>query len=92
MEERINLFLLGNHWLIGAIFADAGDVVGNASDLDFKLLHIAIGPGLRYDTPLGVIGADVGFRLNRLGDQTNGHPNPDPGQHYAFHVSFGEPF
>ncbi len=91
-EERIRLFLLGNHWLIGAIFVDAGDVVGNASDLDIKNLNIAVGPGIRYDTPLGVIRADVGFRLNRTDSQTNGQLNADPGQRFAVHVSFGEPF
>jgi len=42
---------------------------------------------------LGVIRADVGFRVNRLDDRTSdGRPNPDPGQRIAIHVSFGESF
>ncbi|MBI3542849.1 MAG: BamA/TamA family outer membrane protein [Deltaproteobacteria bacterium] len=91
-EERVNLFRLGDHWVIGALFVDAGDVVASPSELDVKRLHIAAGPGLRYNSPIGVIRADLGVRLNRLGEQSDGHPNPDPGKPIAIHVSFGESF
>lgn len=91
-EERIKLFTIGDRWLIGGLFADAGDVVEDPKDLDLGLLHYAVGTGLRYETPVGVIRADVGFRLNRTSDATAGRPNPDPGENYAVHVSIGEAF
>jgi len=92
VEERIRLFQLGQQWLLGAIFFDAGDVVASPSDLNLNQLHYGLGGGLRYDTPVGVIRADVGARLNRLGDTSFGRQNPDPGRRFAIHISFGEAF
>ncbi len=56
-------------------------------------LHTAVGGGLRYKTVIGTIRADVGVRLNRTAPcETDGTPNPDPGQRVAFHISIGESF
>lgn len=92
VEERIDLFTLGDQWIIGAVFLDGGDVVSRPSLLDLGKLHYAVGGGLRYETPVGVLRADVGVRLNRLDEITGNRENPDPGRRFAIHVSFGEAF
>ncbi len=92
VEQRFQLARLYDNWLVLGLFFDVGDVVESSDKLNFKSLHYAVGPGLRYETPVGVVRADVGFRLNRLDGATNGRPNPDPGQRFAIHVSFGEAF
>lgn len=92
LEERVNMFMLGNQWIIGAVFMDAGDVTSTPALLDLGKLHYAVGSGIRYSTPVGVIRADVGVRLNRLDALTNDRANPDPGKRFAVHLSFGEAF
>ncbi|MFO0577972.1 MAG: BamA/TamA family outer membrane protein [Polyangia bacterium] len=108
-ELRVNLFRLFARWLSLAAFFDAGDVApaqgaqgmisscdgqpGNSSGVDPRRLHLATGAGLRYDTFIGAIRADVGIRLNRLERcEADGTPNPDPGQRFVFHISIGEAF
>jgi outer membrane translocation and assembly module TamA len=50
-------------------------------------LHWAAGLGLRLFTIVGAVRADVGYRLNRTG-----YGEPDPGSHFAFHLSIGEAY
>lgn len=91
-EERMNLIQIADHWLVGAVFFDAGDVVRAPSDFDISRMNLSLGPGLRYDSPLGILRADLGIRLNRLEEFTGDRPNPDPHSRFAVHVSFGESF
>jgi translocation and assembly module TamA len=91
-ELRSDLVRFGANWLAMALFLDAGDVAA-ANQLDVAQLHYATGGGLRVKTALGVLRTDLGVRLNRLTPaQSDGAPNPDPGQRLAFHVSFGQAF
>jgi len=55
-------FPLGGE-LAGAIFGDASDV--SARRLSFRLNrpHLSVGLGLRYDTPVGPVRLDLGFRV-----------------------------
>ncbi len=51
---------------IGAVgFLDAGNVFPRATDLDFGRLRAAAGVGLRYQSPVGLIRIDLGFKLDR---------------------------
>ena len=51
---------------IGAVgFLDAGNVFPRATDLDFGRLRAAAGVGLRYQSPVGPIRIDLGFKLDR---------------------------
>lgn len=97
IELRVRAVRIYGAWLELAGFLDAGDVAapsGQAHDhIDLGDLHVAVGGGLRYKTAVGTIRADVGVRLNRLGDvEGDGRVNPDPHQPVAFHLSIGEPF
>ncbi len=74
----------------GVIFLDGGNVWTNAWDFNFKDLKYDMGPGLRYDTPIGPIRADVGIQLNHIpGLLVNGEPEP---RRYRFHFSIGHAF
>jgi outer membrane protein insertion porin family/translocation and assembly module TamA len=56
-----------------SLFCDAGDVSARRVDLRFKYLHLSCGAGARYDTPVGPIRLDVGYRIQPL--QVLGFPN-----------------
>lgn len=60
--------------LAGAVFADASDVTRGEGQLRLTHPHVSAGFGLRYDTPVGPLRADVGYRLPCLqitGSRTN---------------------
>jgi outer membrane protein assembly factor BamA len=71
----------------GVVFLDAGDVTLTPAELNFGNLNYALGAGLRAFTIIGAVRFDVGYRLNRTGPM-----DPEPGSHYAFHLSLGEAF
>lgn len=48
-------------------FADVGDVQAEASTWVVDELSYSAGPGLRYDSPVGVFRLDLGLRLNDTG-------------------------
>ncbi len=100
-EVRVDLVKLIGSWLTAAAFVDAGDVGAGTKDTvsgflhtpHFSAPHVAVGAGLRYRTPIGVVRADVGVRVNRVSSmEEDGTLNPDPGQRVAFHISFAEAF
>jgi translocation and assembly module TamA len=87
VEARLDMFELRGQWVSLALFLDGGDVTP-AGELSLGNLHWAAGVGLRYDTVIGPIRFDLGYRLNRVG----GPDDPDPGSRFAFHLSLGEAF
>lgn len=56
-----------------ALFCDMGDVSPYQTDLRFTHLHLSCGAGVRYDTPVGPIRLDIGYRIQPL--QVLGYPN-----------------
>jgi outer membrane protein insertion porin family/translocation and assembly module TamA len=52
--------------LSGTIFADASDVASKVFSFRFNRPHLSVGAGLRYDTPVGPIRFDLGFRVPGL--------------------------
>lgn len=87
-ELRYDLTKLRGSWLGVVGFVDGGDVVrGPVSDIEPSNLHWASGLGLRYDTLVGPLRFDVGYRLNRTGAG-----EPLAGDRFAFHLSLGEAF
>lgn len=85
-ELRANIW----HSLGAVIFLDGGNVLGDRWSFDLKGLRYDVGPGLRYQTPIGPIRADLGFQLNPIpGLLVNGEPEP---RHFRFHFSIGQAF
>ena len=74
----------------GVLFLDGGNVWSNPLDFNYKDLRYDIGPGIRYNTPIGPIRADLGFQLNPIpGLQVNGEPET---RNFRFHFSIGQAF
>ena len=56
----------------GVLFADFGQVFKASLDYHVDELRYAIGPGVRYNTPIGPIRLDVGFIMERRPDEPFG--------------------
>ncbi len=54
---------LGGGTLGGAVFGDASDVTRGQTQFRLTHPHVSVGFGLRYDTPVGPLRADVGYRV-----------------------------
>lgn len=76
---------------LGAVlFLDGGNVWTKPWDLNVNDLRYDVGPGLRYQTPIGPIRADIGYQLNPIpGLLVNGEPQP---RRFRFHFSVGQAF
>jgi outer membrane protein insertion porin family len=76
--------------LSGVVFFEGGNVWTNPWDFNVSNLQYDIGPGLRYNTPVGPLRFDVGFQLNQIpGLIVNGEPEP---RHFRVHLSIGQAF
>jgi outer membrane translocation and assembly module TamA len=76
--------------LTGVAFIDAGTVRSDVSQFQFDDLRYAVGPGLRYLTPIGPVRADIGFQLNPVpGLIINGSEQKRP---WRIHFSIGQAF
>ncbi len=62
-EASIELRYAGLYPLSLAIFADASDVSRDVGRLSFSYPHLSVGPGVRYETPVGPIRLDIGIRV-----------------------------
>ncbi len=60
-ELRLGTFHLWGNPLAFVPFIDAGDVVPEVSQLHLSDLHIAVGPDLLYQTPVGPLRAGLGI-------------------------------
>jgi outer membrane protein assembly factor BamA len=52
--------------LSGAVFCDMSDVSPNEGDIRLGHLHLSCGVGIAYDTPVGPLRADLGYRIQPL--------------------------
>lgn len=68
-------------------FLDGADVVLDAEDLFAEGLHWAAGLGLRYQTFIGTLRADAGYRLNRKGPADYA-----PDSNWSGFINLGEAF
>jgi outer membrane protein assembly complex protein YaeT len=76
--------------LSGVLFLDGGNVWPEAQGFDLGDLRYDVGPGLRYNTPVGPIRLDIGYQLNPI-------PNLRPKgelqtRRFRFHFSIGQAF
>jgi outer membrane protein assembly factor BamA len=91
--------------LSAAVFCDMSDVSAGRSDIRLSHLHLACGGGLRYDTPVGPIRLDIGYRIQPLqvigqhneqaaaaSDPLEGTPPTILGLPFAFAFGIGEAY
>ena len=52
--------------LSGTVFCDMSDVSPHEGDIRLSHLHLSCGVGIAYDTPVGPIRADIGYRVPPL--------------------------
>ncbi len=76
---------------LGAVaFLDYGNVWANAWDIDLSDVRYAVGPGLRYATPIGPARLDLGYQINPLDNLlVNGEPQK---RRWRVHFSIGQAF
>jgi outer membrane protein assembly factor BamA len=60
-----------------ATFCDASDVSSRTVDIRLNHPHLSCGPGVRYDTPVGPIRLDIGYRIPHLQYPGQGQPAVD---------------
>jgi outer membrane protein assembly complex protein YaeT len=88
LSGELRATLRGN--LGGVLFVDAGNVWADSMAFNLHDLRYSVGPGLRYQTPVGPIRFDIGFQLNPIpGLLVNGSPQKRP---LRFHFSIGQAF
>ena len=88
LSSEVRLPLWGKLGAVG--FVDAGNVWEGALEYDVRDLRVAVGPGLRYLTPIGPIRLDVGFQVNPIdGLLVNGAAQKRP---LRLHFSIGQAF
>jgi outer membrane protein assembly complex protein YaeT len=76
--------------LSGVVFVDAGNVWSEPWEFNTNDLRYDVGPGLRYNTPIGPIRVDLGYQLNPIsGLRLRGEPQT---RRYRFHFSIGQAF
>jgi len=74
----------------GVIFLDGGNVWENSWDFNLRDMRYDMGPGLRFNTPVGPFRLDVGFQLNPIeGLLVDGEEQKRP---MRVHFSIGHAF
>jgi outer membrane protein assembly complex protein YaeT len=78
---------------LGAVlFLDYGNVWSDAWNFDVADLRYAVGPGLRYTTPIGPVRFDVGWQINPIEGLRVGDTPPDEQRRWRIHLSIGQAF
>jgi outer membrane protein insertion porin family/translocation and assembly module TamA len=62
-EASAELRFAGFYPLTIVAFADTSDVTREIGVLGFKYPHLSVGPGLRYESPVGPLRLDLGIRV-----------------------------
>ena len=87
-SSELRAVLRGN--LGGVLFFDAGNVWTDGWTIKFDDLRYAVGPGLRYQTPVGPVRFDIGWQINPIPDLlVNGQPQS---RRWRMHFSIGQAF
>lgn len=80
----------------GALFTDTADVSDRKVDFRLNRPHLSVGLGFRYDTPVGPIRLDAGYRVPGLqapaGSLDEGIPSKTFGLPMALSFGIGEAF
>ncbi|WP_394847287.1 BamA/TamA family outer membrane protein [Pendulispora brunnea] len=91
-EFQNELRFVINGPLAGAVFCDMSDVSPQTVDIRLTHLHLSCGVGARYDTPVGPIRLDIGYRipgLQVLGGRTRDEKTPQDLFGIPIAIAFG---
>lgn len=78
-EASVELRFVITGPLESVIFMDASDVSERLVDFrNFTVPHLSVGPGLRYQTPVGPFRLDVGYRIPGLQQEAGATAGSDP--------------
>ena len=87
-SEELRVILHGNLGMV--LFLDGGNVWADTLGFNLRDLRYAVGPGLRYQTPIGPIRFDFGWQLNPIpGLKVDGEPQT---RRWRVHFSIGQAF
>lgn len=78
-----------------AVFLDGGQIWRITGNVDLSDVQYALGGGLRYDSPIGPIRLDAGYKLNPTDEDLNRFQGKDfgsPLDRWGFHFSIGHSF
>jgi outer membrane protein insertion porin family len=88
VTEELRAVIGGNFGAV--LFFDAGNVWANSGRISVGDLRYDVGPGLRYQTPVGPIRFDFGYQLNTIpGLLVNGQLQT---RRWRMHFSIGQAF
>jgi outer membrane protein assembly complex protein YaeT len=88
VTEELRVGLGGNFG--GVLFVDAGNVWAGSWGISLGDLRYDVGPGIRYQTPVGPIRFDLGYQLNPIpGLLVDGAPQA---HQWRLHFSIGQAF
>ncbi|HEY6560671.1 MAG TPA: POTRA domain-containing protein [Polyangiaceae bacterium] len=80
-------------------FADASDVTSGEANFRFTVPHLSVGPGVRYETPVGPLRLDIGYRvpsMQKVGasklPEDEGRAGKLLGLDLAIHLALAEAF
>jgi outer membrane protein insertion porin family/translocation and assembly module TamA len=98
-EASVELRFAALYPVILVGFVDAADVSRELGQVEFQYPHLSAGPGVRYDSPVGLIRLDIGIRLpglQALGQSElppeHGQERPNLGFPGAIYLAFGDAF
>jgi outer membrane protein assembly complex protein YaeT len=88
LSTELRVPVWGN--LSAVAFVDGGNVWADAWQYELGDLRYAVGPGLRYQTPIGPVRVDFGYQLTPIeGLLIDGEPEP---RQWRVHFSIGQAF
>jgi outer membrane protein assembly factor BamA len=87
-SSEVRVPVWGNLSLV--VFGDAGNVWYDSWHVELNDLRYSVGPGLRYNTPIGPVRFDLGYQLNPIeGLLVEGK---EQGRRFRMHFSVGQAF
>jgi outer membrane protein insertion porin family len=92
LRQQLNSLVRG---LGVAAFLDGGQVWRRMDDIALSGLQFGVGGGIRYQSPIGPIRADIGYKVNPTPQDLNQFGNVDRGtvwDNWGFHFSIGQAF
>jgi len=92
LRQQLDFFING---LGLAVFLDGGQVWSDIKDTGNRPIQYGAGGGFRYQSPIGPVRVDIGYKLNPTDQDLDIYQGQDYGgpiNHFAIHFSVGQAF